>query len=221
MLRTSLTKDRKVEQKFFHLYQMVQEREPHLTNEAKIVQYHAVLRYFMKFLQFRDKNSQQIYSVLYEIDKKLGDVYYDIGTKTQDKTKYFFAIEYYNQAFVYAKETVEKQNILFILKDIYYYLGDEKAMIKVEDAWAESHEKKDRFSVYMLLAQNTDSPKSKALFLSKALDDVMDQEESFYAKYQDTLDVCSQLAVLYELLGEKEKEKRVKKLRENALKLLN
>ena len=30
------------------------------------------------------------------------------------------------------------------LKDLYYYLGDEDALVKIEKTWAENHEKEDR-----------------------------------------------------------------------------
>ena len=73
----------------------------------------------------------------------------------------------------------------------------------------------------MLLAQNAETPQVKAQFLEKALNEVMGQDESLYAKYQDTLYICSQLAAIYELQGEKEKALRVKKLRKSTLKLLN
>ena len=39
------------ENNFLQLYKTVQEREKFLTDEAKIIQYIGVLRYFMKFLQ--------------------------------------------------------------------------------------------------------------------------------------------------------------------------
>ena len=73
----------------------------------------------------------------------------------------------------------------------------------------------------MFLAQNAEMPHIKATFLEKALNEVMEQDESFYTKYQDTLNICSQLLAIYELLGDKDKANRIKKLRENTLKLLN
>jgi hypothetical protein len=111
--------------------------------------------------------------------------------------------------------------VLLALKDIYYYLNDEDALIKVEETWAENHQSEDKFFAYMFLAQNSDNPRFKANFLEKALDEVMKQDIGFYAKYQDTLNICSQLLAIYELLGEKEKVIRIKKLRENTLRLLN
>lgn len=211
----------RAEKQFLNLYKMVREREKALTNDAKIVQYGAVLRYFMKFLQGRYKYSPAIWSILYRIDIKLGDIYYEEALQNQDNSRYFLAAEYYTQALSFAHQAEEKQHVLLALKDVYYYLNDEEALVQVQKTWAESHDKKDRYTAFMLLAQNTDKTKIKAMFLSLALNEVMEQEESFYDKYQDTLDVCSQLAVLYELLGEKEKAVYVKNLRQNTLKLLN
>ena len=111
--------------------------------------------------------------------------------------------------------------MLLALKDIYYYIGDEDALVKVEESWAENHNEKDKFAAYMLLAKTAEVPQIKVLFLEKALDEVMRQDESFYTKYQDTLNVCSQLIAIYELLGDNDKVKRVRDLRERTLKLLN
>lgn len=221
MRSKALIKSESTETHFLRLYKVVREREPYLTNEAKIIQYSAVLRYFMKFLQTQDPYSPQICSVLYWIDLKLGDIYCDEALHQQDNSKYFLAAEYYNQALLYARKPEEKNRILFALKDIYYYLDDEDALVKLEKAWANNHSSTDKFSIYLRLAQNTENPYIKAEFLTKALDFVMCQDKNFYAKYQDTLDVCSQLIVLYELLGENTKANRVKKLRKKTLNLLN
>ena len=86
---------------------------------------------------------------------------------------------------------------------------------------AENHKKEDKYSAYMLLAKSAETPRIKILFLEKALIEVMSQDESFYTKYQDTLNVCSQLMVLYDLLGDAEQARRIKRLREKTLKLLN
>ena len=110
---------------------------------------------------------------------------------------------------------------LYYQRGYLYYLNDEDAYVKVEETWAETHEKEDRFAAYMLLAQNADVLQLKAQFLEKALDGVMEQKGSIYEKYQDTLNVCSQLAAIYELQGDKEKAFRIKKLRESTLNLLN
>ena len=211
----------RAEKQFLNLYRVVREREKTLSNEAKIVQYGAVLRYFMKFLQNTRKYSPAVETILYRVDVKLGDIYYEEGLQNQDNGRYFLAAEYYTQALSFARQRDEKQHVLLALKDIYYYLNDEGALIQVEKTWAENHDKKDRYTAFMLLAQNTERAEVKAMFLSLALNEVMEQEESFYDKYQDTLDVCSQLAVLYELLGEKEKAVYVENLRQNTLKLLN
>jgi len=211
----------RVEKQFLNLYKVVREREHSLSNEAKIVQYGSVLRYFMKFLQNSSKYSPAVFTILYRIDVKLGDIYYEEALQNQDNSRYFLAAEYYTQALSFAKQKGEKQYVLSALRDVYYYLKDEEALVEVEKTWAENHDKKDRYTAFVLLAQNTEDAKTKAMFLSLALNEVMEQEESFYDKYQDTLDVCSQLVVLYELLGEKEKAVYVKNLRQNTLKLLN
>ena len=130
-------------------------------------------------------------------------------------------MEYYNQSLIYARCVEEKNRVLSRLKDLYYILGDEKALIKVEETWAENHKKEDKFGAYMLLAKEAEHPRVKVLFLEKALDEVMSQSEGFYTKYQDTLNICSQLTALYELLGDKEQTQRIKELRLNTLKLLN
>ena len=209
------------ENNFLQLYKTVQEREKFLSDEAKIVQYMGVLRYFIKFLQQKDDFSQNIKDILFVTNVKIGDVYYKEAVKTQDNSRYFLASEYYNQALAYASKQEDKNRVLLVLKDIYYYLNDEDALIKVEEAWAENHQLEDKFFAYMFLAQNSDDPRFKANFLEKALDEVMKQDSGFYAKYQDTLNICSQLLAIYELLGEKEKVIRIKKLRENTLRLLN
>ena len=221
MLKATFADTDSSEKHFFHLYKMVRERECYLTDEAMIVQYGAVLRYFMKFLEQQDSYSEQIMSVLYHIFSKLGDIYYKDALQNQDNSRYFLAAEYYNQALSFARQKEEKSYILVELKDIYYYLGDDAALVKVEETWAENHDKKDKFAASMLLAQNSDKPQIKVCFLTKALETVMAQDESFYIKYQNTLDVCSQLSVLYELLGERKNAKQVKTLRENTIKLLN
>lgn len=209
------------EKRFLYLYKMVKEREPFLNNQAKIVQYGAVLRYFTKFLEVKDCNSVVIFMILCHIDLKLGDIYYEEGLQNQDNSRYFLAARYYNQALLYATNDEDKRRSLWSLREIYYYLGDEDALLQIERSWAEHHSKKDKFAAYMLLSQSAESPQVKAYFLAKALDMVMEQNESFYAKYQDTLYICSQLIALYELLGDKEKARRIKKLRMNTLKLLN
>ena len=175
----------------------------------------------MKFLNQSEAQSVRVSVVLYRVFMKLGDIYYKDGLQNQDNTRYFLAAEYYNQALQFARQTEDRRRTLLVLKDVYYYLGDDDALIAVEQTWAENHEEKDKFAAYVLLAQNSDKPYVKANFLARALETVMAQDESFYTKYQDTLHVCSQLSVLYELLGDGEKAKQIKKLRENALKLLH
>lgn len=221
MLNATITKEDTAENRFLHLYKMVQEREKYLNDEAKIVQYNSILRFFMKFLQRNDEYSPNVAAILYWTYVKLGGIYYEDGLQTQDKGRYFLAAEYYNQSLAYARGREEKNRVLLALKDIYYYLNDEDAFVKVEETWVENQDKEERFAAYMQLAENASVLSVKVRFLERALDEVMGQDESFYAKYQDTLNVCSQLAAIYELSGEREKAQRVKKLRESTLKLLN
>lgn len=209
------------EAKLLYLYKMVLEREPYINNEAKVAQYNTILRYFVKFLQGNDEYSLNVRTILFWTYVKLGDISYEEGLQNQDNGKYFLAIEYYNQSLIYANNLDEKKRVLARLRDIYYYLGDEGALVKVEETWAENHDKEDKFGAYMLLAKNAEEPRMKVLFLEKALDEVMNQNESFYSKYQDTLNICSQLIALYELLGDKEQAQRIVWLRNRALKLLN
>ncbi len=210
-----------VEYRFLNLYRIVKEREPYLADEAKIIQYGAILRYFMKFLQPKEKQHEKVMAVLYQVDLKLGDIYYEEALQGQDSGKYFLAAAYYNQALNHARYLDERRHVLFLLKDVYYYLEDEQALVKVEEAWAENQDKEDKFSAYVFLAQNASKPDVKAFFLEKALVEVADQKESFYIKYQDTLDLCSQLVAIYELLGKKDKVARIKALREDTLNLMN
>ena len=221
MLKESVTQADDAEKRFFSLYKIVSERDAYLSNEAKIVQYGALLRYFTKFLQQKGHLSKMVETVLYQIDLKLGDIYYEEALQNQDNGRYFLATAYYNQALIYAHQAEDKNRVLLALKNIYYFLDDEDALLRVEESWAENHETKDKFTAYMLLAQNAEQPQIKAEILAKALAEVMAQDESFYTKYQNTLDICSQLTALYELLGEKDKAKQMVKLRENTLKLLN
>ena len=214
-------KTRNSENKFFNLYKIVQERESFLSNDAKIVQYNAILNFYMKFLQSNERVSPSIMTVLFWIYVKLGDIYYEEALQSQDNSKYFLAVGYYNQSLLYTRYPEERNRVLLALKDIYYYIGDEDALVKVEESWAENHNEKDKFAAYMLLAKTAEVPQIKVLFLEKALDEVMRQDESFYTKYQDTLNVCSQLIAIYELLGDNDKVKRVRDLRERTLKLLN
>lgn len=214
-------KTRNSENKFFNLYKIVQERESFLSNDAKIVQYNAILNFYMKFLQQNESVSPSIMTVLFWIYVKLGDIYYEEALQSQDNSKYFLAVGYYNQSLLYTRYPEERNRVLLALKDIYYYIGDEDALVKVEESWAENHNEKDKFAAYMLLAKAAEVPQIKVLFLEKALDEVMRQDESFYTKYQDTLNVCSQLIAIYELLGDNDKVKRVRDLRERTLKLLN
>lgn len=209
------------ENRFLYLYKTARGREDYLGEEAQIAQYSALLRFFMRFLQQKDRHSAKVYEALRRIYTKLGDIYYQDALQNQDNSKYFQAAEYYNQSLAYARNAEEKRHILLLLKDIYYYLNDDDAYVRVEETWAENHEKEDKFAAYMILAQNEETPQIKAQFLEKALNEIMSQDGSFYAKYQNTLDICSQLAAIYELQGEKEKALRVKKLREQTLKLLN
>ncbi len=219
-MRNDLTHLNK-ETQFLRLYKTIQERERFMNNGAKIIQYGAIIRYFVKFLQGREEYSQNVRIVLFWVYAKLGDIYYEEALQNQDNSKYFLAIEYYNQSLVYAHNIEEKNRILFMLKEIYYYLGDEEALVKIEETWAENHKKEDKYSAYMLLAKSAETPRVKILFLEKALIEVTSQDESFYTKYQDTLNICSQLMVLYDLLGDKEQAKRIKGLRDKTLKLLN
>lgn len=221
MLKAAVKGQNSAENRFLHLYKMVQEREGFLNADAKIVQYSAILRFFMKFLQQNETYTPTVSSVLFWTYVKLGDIYYDGGLQNQDNTRYFLAAEYYNQALSYAQTAEEKNRVLLALKDVYYYINDEEALIKVEETWAENHNKEGKFAAYMLLAENAELPMVKAKFLEKALDEVMGQDGNFYAKYQDTLNICSQLSAIYELQGEREKAIRIKKLRESTLKLLN
>ena len=138
-----------------------------------------------------------------------------------ENNKLFLAVDYYNQALKFAQSETEKNRILDMLKNVYSFLDDKEALIKVEESWAENQDARDRFSAYMLLAKEADNPKDKAMLLEKALNEVTKQEMSFYNKFQDTLNVCSQLIVLYELLKEKDKLQKIRKLQEDTLKLLN
>ena len=209
------------EDSFLQLYKTIQEREKFLTDDAKIIQYMGVLRYFLKFLQQKEDYSQDIKQILFETNVKIGDIYYKEAIKKQDNSRYFLSLEYYNQALVYASNQDEKNRVLQVLKDVYYYLNDEDSLIKVEESWAENQQDEDKFFAYMFLAQHAENPRFKVVFLEKALDELMKYDGNFYTKYQDTLNICSQLLAIYELLGEKEKVIRIKKLRENTLKLLN
>lgn len=209
------------ESSFLQLYKTVQEREKFLNDDAKIIQYMGVLRYFLKFLQQKEDYSQDIRRILFETNVKIGDIYHKEAIKKQDSSKYFLSLEYYNQALAYASNQNEKNRVLQVLKDIYYYLNDESSLIKVEESWAENQQDEDKFFAYMFLAQHAENPRFKVVFLEKALDEVMKQEGNFYTKYQDTLNICSQLLAIYELLGEKEKVIHIKKLRESTLRLLN
>lgn len=53
MLKPAVTKTDNAESRFLHLYKIVQEREKYLSKEALVVQYSALLRYFMKFYNKR------------------------------------------------------------------------------------------------------------------------------------------------------------------------
>ena len=55
MLKPAVTKTDNAESRFLHLYKIVQEREKYLSKEALVVQYSALLRYFMKFLQQKEE----------------------------------------------------------------------------------------------------------------------------------------------------------------------
>ena len=212
---------RNPETQFINLYKMVLERENFLTNDAKILQYNAVLEYFFKFLEKNNVVSKSVLNVLFGCYMKMGDVFYNEGIQLLENNKLFLAVDYYNQALKFAQRETEKNRILDMLKNVYSFLDDKEALIKVEESWAENQDARDRFSAYMLLAKEADNPKDKAMLLEKALNEVTKQEMSFYNKFQDTLNVCSQLIVLYELLKEKDKLQKIRKLQEDTLKLLN
>lgn len=221
MVKSLTTKKDNLEKRFLHLYKVVQEREKYLNHDALIVQYSTLLRFFVKFLQSEDRYNYNVELVLFFIYSKLGAIYYSDALTERDNSKCFLAAEYYNQALTFARNVDDKTRILLALKDIYYYLNDEDAYVRVEETWAESHEFKDKYQAYVILAQNADAPHVKVKFLEKALALAMQQRESFYESYQDTLFICSHLLAAYELLGEREKALRMKKLREKTLKLLN
>lgn len=210
-----------VEKKFLQMYKVIQEREDFLSNDAKMLQYIGIIRYFTKFIQSKDKYSSEVKYILFWVNVKIGDIYYNQAVQNSDNNMYFLAIEYYNQALLFASNNDERDRVLLILKEIYMALNDEDAFLKVEESWAENRQNEDKFFAYTYLAEKTEDPVDKAKFLEKALDVVMNQDESFYTKYQDTLNICSQLLAIYEILGEKEKVIRVKKLREETLKLLS
>jgi len=211
----------KTENRLFNLYRTVCERENSLSNEAKIVQYGAVLRYLMTFIEQNGGVTYKIYPLIYKIDLKLGDIYYDEGLQNQDNGRYFLAAQYYNQALTYAVNSMQQSRVLSALRDIYYYLDDEEALFHIESAWAVSRENKDKCAAFLLLARNTLQPKFKISFLEGALDAVAGGADNFYEKYQNTLHICSQLIALYELTGEKEKAYKINRMREETLKLLN
>ncbi len=221
MVNSLTTKKDNAEKRFLNLYRVVLEREKYLNNEALIIQYSTLLRFFMKFLQSEDKYNPNVEWVLFLIYSKLGAIYYHDALMEIDDSKCFLAAEYYNQALTYARNVDDKNRILLALKDIYYYLNDENAYVRVEEAWAENHESHDKYQAYIILAQNADASYMKVRFLEKALALILQQKERFYEKHQDTLFICSQLIAVYELLGEREKALKIEKLRENALKLLN
>ena len=108
-----------------------------------MVQYSALLRYFMKFLQQKEEYTANVAAILYWTYTKLGDIYYEDALQNQDNSKYFLAAEYYNQSLAYARSAEEKSRVLLVLKDIYYYLNDEDAYVRVEETWAENHDKED------------------------------------------------------------------------------
>ncbi len=221
MTKSLTTKKDNLEKRFLHLYKVIQEREKYLNHDALIVQYSTLLRFFVKFLQSEDKYNYNVELVLFFIYSKLGAIYYSDALAERDNSKCFLAAEYYNQALTFARNVDDKTRILLALKDIYYYLNDEDAYVRVEETWAESHEFKDKYQAYVILAQNADALHVKVKFLEKALALVMQQRESFYENHQDTLFICSHLLAVYELLGERDKALSMKKLREKNLKRLN
>ena len=75
-MRNDLTHLNK-ETQFLRLYKTIQERERFMNNGAKIIQYGAIIRYFMKFLQGREEYSQNVRIVLFWVYAKLGDIYYE------------------------------------------------------------------------------------------------------------------------------------------------
>ena len=77
MLKPAVTKTDNAESRFLHLYKIVQEREKYLSKEALVVQYSALLRYFMKFLQQKEEYTANVAAILYWTYTKLGDIYYE------------------------------------------------------------------------------------------------------------------------------------------------
>lgn len=220
MIKSLTTKTDNLEKRFLRLYQTIHKREKYLSKNALIVQYSTLLRFFMKFLQIKDNYHYNVEFVLFLIYEKLGAIYYEDAQIERNNSKYFLSTEYYNQALTYARNVDDKNRILLALKDIYYYLNDEDACIRVEESLAENHELQDKYQAYLVLAQNTDAPHIKVKFLEKALDLAIQQEENFYEKYKDLLFIYSQLIMVYELLGEKDNAFKIKRLQENMLKRL-
>ena len=105
MLKTMVGNRHDIESRFFFLFIIVHERERYLTDEAKVVQYSAVLRYFTKFLEPNEMRSTRVLAVLYRVFMRLGDIYCKDGLQNQDNTRYFLAAEYYNQALQFAYKT--------------------------------------------------------------------------------------------------------------------
>ena len=64
MLKPAVTKTDNAESRFLHLYKIVQEREKYLSKEALVVQYSALLRYFMKFLQQKEEYTANVAAIL-------------------------------------------------------------------------------------------------------------------------------------------------------------
>ena len=122
-------KNQNSESEFFRLYKIIQERESFLSNEAKITQYKTILNFYIKFLQQNEKVSQNVKTILFWIYAKLGDIYYEEALQSQDNSQYFLAVGYYNKSLLYACYPEERNRVLLALKDIYYYIGDEDALI--------------------------------------------------------------------------------------------
>ena len=80
-----------------------------VNKEARIAQYNAVLRFFVKFLQGKDEYSLNVRTILFWIYVKLGDISYEEALQNQDISRYFLAVEYYNQSLIYANNLDEKK----------------------------------------------------------------------------------------------------------------
>ena len=118
----------------------------------------------------------------------------DVATKKEQISK---ALMYYNLAYSYAKDNVDKTKVLRKMAKIYQALGEDEKWWQTMENVAALTPDEDKKNIYEELAHLSPTDARKKKYLDMALQYVMNENTSVFNKCQATLQIAEELKQIY------------------------